>query len=61
MKSSVSIMGITLLTPILKEMEDLGTNANNIERINELNLQLNLICNQAINEIESKKNNYNEA
>ena len=61
MKSSVSIMGITLLTPILKEMEDLGTNANNIERINELNLQLNLICTQAINEIESKKNNYNEA
>ncbi len=61
MKSSVSIMGITLLTPILKEMEELGTSANSIERINELNLQLNLICTQAINEIETKKNNYNEA
>ena len=60
MKSSVSIMGITLLSPILKEMEELGTNAHNIERINVLNRQLNLICGQAIHEIETKKHNYTD-
>ncbi len=58
MKSSVSIMGIAILTPILKEMEDLGKAASGIERIKELSIQLNLICEQAIKEIETEKPNY---
>lgn len=58
MKSSVSVMGITILTPILKEMEDLGANALNIEKITQLNHTLNLKCNQAIEEIENIKHNY---
>jgi HPt (histidine-containing phosphotransfer) domain-containing protein len=58
MKSSVSIMGIAILTPILKEMEDLGKTASGIERIKELSIQLNLICEQAIKEIETEKPNY---
>ena len=41
MKSSVSIMGISTLTPILQEMENLGNSATNIERVKELNLKLN--------------------
>ena len=55
MKSTVSIMGISLLTPILNEMEELGSRAVNIEKIKELNQQLNLICEQAIEEIEKEK------
>ncbi len=58
MKSSVSIMGITLLNPILREMEDLGTAAKDIEKIKQLNNSLNLICEQALNEIEKVKHNY---
>ena|ERR1017187_6138217 len=58
MKSSVSVMGITALTPVLQEMEDLGAKATSIEKIKELNQNLNLICKQAIEEIESEKHNY---
>ena len=58
MKSSVSIMGITALTPVLQEMEDLGTKEQNIERIVTLNEKLNLFCNQAIEEINTEKVNY---
>lgn len=58
MKSSVSIMGISVLTPILKEMEDLAVAAINLEKIKELNQKLNLICKQAIEEIEKEKHNY---
>ncbi|MFA6924811.1 MAG: Hpt domain-containing protein [Bacteroidales bacterium] len=56
MKSSVSIMGISILAPVLQEMEELGTTAADIEKIKELNQTLNLICNKAILEIE--KHNY---
>lgn len=58
MKSSISIMGITLLTPILKEMEDLGTSGTNMEKIKELSLGLNVICLRAFKEIENEKHNY---
>ena len=58
MKSSVSIMGVSVLTPILKQMEELGTAGNNIEKIKELNQQLNKICKQAVAEIENEKHNY---
>lgn len=55
MKSSVSIMGISVLTPILQEMMTLGEKKMNIEKINDLNQRLNLICKKAIGEIEKEK------
>jgi len=66
MKSSVFIMGVSVLTPILQEMEDLAIKAMialdpltiNIEKIKELNETLNVICKQAIEEIEREKPNY---
>jgi len=60
MKSSVSIMGISILTPILQEMENLGARATDIDKIKELGQQLNLISQQAIVEIEREKINYVE-
>ena len=58
MKSSVSIMGISVLIPILQEMEDLGTNAISIKTIKELNKKLILLCNQAIEEIKKEKQKF---
>jgi HPt (histidine-containing phosphotransfer) domain-containing protein len=58
MKSSVSIMGVSKLTPVLQEMEDLATKETDIEKIKELNDTLNLICKQATEEIEREKMNY---
>lgn len=62
MKSSVSIMGISSLTPVLKEMEDLATGlnppVNRDARIKELNEQVNAICKQAIGEIEKERTIY---
>lgn len=58
MKSSVSIMGISILTPILQELEDLGASAGNMSRIKELDDSLNVICSKVVEEIENKKNNY---
>lgn len=63
MKSSVSIMSVSLLAPILKEMEELAdevstSEVNRDEKIIQLNQQLNLICRQAMEEIEKGKLNY---
>lgn len=55
MKSTVSIMGIYSLEPILKEMEDLGSTTGDIEKIRVLNLELNSICKKAIEEVENEK------
>ena len=55
MKSSVSIMSIKSLVPILKEMEDLSEKSTDIERIQELNKILNLLCSIAIEEVEEEK------
>jgi HPt (histidine-containing phosphotransfer) domain-containing protein len=55
MKSSIGIMGISVLLPILKEMEDMGTAATNIEKIMELDIVLNTIAAQAMQEIKKKK------
>jgi len=58
MKSSVSIMGITTLTPILKLMEDLAKLGLDIKKIEELNKQLNTICNKALSEITNESVGY---
>jgi len=57
MMSSVSIMGISILGPILQEMEILGKSEVGIKKINELNQKLNLICIQAFKEVEREKQN----
>ena len=58
MKSSIFVLGISILVPILQEMEDLGLAAINIEKINELNQKLNSICEQAMAEVEKEKLSY---
>jgi HPt (histidine-containing phosphotransfer) domain-containing protein len=58
MKSSVSIMGVAVLAPVLREMEALATECSTIERIIELNQLLNTICIRSIREIENEKKNY---
>jgi HPt (histidine-containing phosphotransfer) domain-containing protein len=63
MKSSISIMGISVLVFVLKEMEDLagtasGPDSYRDEKIKKLNEKLNLICQQAVEEIEKEKHNY---
>lgn len=57
MRSSVSIMGISVLTPILQEMENLGKEADSasMERIGKLIQALNVFCKRAIEEVENKK------
>jgi HPt (histidine-containing phosphotransfer) domain-containing protein len=62
MKSSVSVMGISTLVPILHAMEESAKEEANSdgrdERMGQLNIQLNSICNQAIGEIEKDKLDY---
>jgi len=58
MRSSVSIMGISSLVPVLQEMETLGANATDMEKIKKLNQKLNSISEQALEEIEKEKSNY---
>lgn len=55
MKSSVSIMGISVLKPILNEMENLGKTETGIEIIKQLYEKLMAICVMAIGEIEIEK------
>lgn len=58
MKSSVSILGIEILKPILQEMESLGGAGKEIERIKVLYIELNKICKQALLEMEKTRLNY---
>jgi len=58
MRSTMSIMGISVLEALLKEMEDLGTSETGIEKITELNQKLNSICTKAIEETKKEKFNY---
>ena len=58
MKSSVSMLGISILAPILQEMENLGANATDIEKIKVLNKEVNLICKRAFEEVEREKLNF---
>ena len=55
MKSSVFIMGISSLGPVLTEMETLGESGTKIAGIEELNIQLRLICDAAIKELEDER------
>jgi HPt (histidine-containing phosphotransfer) domain-containing protein len=55
MISSMLTMGISLLNPILLEMEELGKAGTDLEKINALYLQVELICQQAFKEIENER------
>lgn len=59
MKSTVTMMGISSLSPVLEEMETLGKEAQNINRIKELNEKLNAIYATALEEIKIEKLKYN--
>lgn len=59
MKSTVTMMGIDSLRPVLEEMEVLGNDKNNMSRIKELNEMLNLTYSQAVEEIKIEKLKYN--
>jgi len=58
MKSSASIMGISVIKPVLEEMEVLGASGTNIDRIKKLYQTLVLIYRQAIAETEKERLNY---
>lgn len=51
MQTSVLIMGISILTPVLRKMEELAK-AEDIEKIIQQNRELNLICKQAFEELK---------
>jgi HPt (histidine-containing phosphotransfer) domain-containing protein len=59
MKSSVTIMGIAELLPVLQEMEDLGNTETDMDRIKDLNRKLNSTCSQAMREMEVERLQYN--
>ena len=58
MKSSISIVGISALTLILKEMEGLGEQGISIDRIKELFCETDSIGKLAVKEMEIEKVNY---
>jgi CheY-like chemotaxis protein len=59
MKSTITMMGISSLTPVLEEMEVLGKAENDIERIKILNKTLNTTYAQALEEIKIERLKYN--
>ena len=58
MNSSTSMMGISILHPILERMEHLGRMALGIEELKQLNEQVNALYKQAIEEIKIEKLKY---
>ncbi|HSH65122.1 MAG TPA: ATP-binding protein, partial [Bacteroidia bacterium] len=58
MKSTVSIIGIRALKPVLEEMENLGAAKKDMERIKELTIELNEFCKLGIAEIQEEREKY---
>jgi hypothetical protein len=56
--STVAIMGISILKPVLKELEELGSSGTGIDRIRELTQKVNAICLEATEEIICAKSGY---
>jgi CheY-like chemotaxis protein len=57
-KSSVAIMGVKRLQPILVEMEALGKSSSNIDKLQSLYMELDRIVQQALIEIQQEKTKY---
>ena len=55
MKSSASILGINKLMIVLEELEILGQNQRDIDRVNVLQSQLIDLCNRLLKEAQNKK------
>lgn len=53
MKSAFAILGITILEPVIKEMEQLSMRFSSIDMINKLSLNIQIVFNQALVEIEA--------
>jgi PAS domain S-box-containing protein len=58
MKSTASLIGMYEVEPILAEMEHLGAEKKEIERIGTLNKTLNELCKQGVAEMEQERLNY---
>ena len=58
MKSTVSLIGMHDLEPVLIEMENLGAAKKDLDRIKELNKTLNDLCKQGIEEMQQERLNY---
>ena len=52
-KSAFSILGITVLEPVFKEMELLSTSTSSIANIKLLNHRVNIVFNQAMAEMKA--------
>lgn len=57
-KSSVAIMGVKRLQPILVEMEALGKSNSNMDKLQSLHIELNNIAQQALKEIQQEQTKY---
>lgn len=58
LKSSVAIVGVKSLHPILVEMETLGKSNSNMEKLRSLHLELDPIAQQALKEIQQEQTKY---
>lgn len=58
LKSTISLMGIHDLMPVVEEMEVLGKAKENIERIKILNQSLNRLCEKAMDEMRVEQKQY---
>jgi HPt (histidine-containing phosphotransfer) domain-containing protein len=59
MRSSVTIMGISALTPLLQEIESLASSKTDLPKIMEMNSKVAVICNSAIEELIIARVEYN--
>jgi PAS domain S-box-containing protein len=58
MKSTVSLIGIKELEPVLTEMENLSAEKKGMERIKELNAILNEVCKLGVEEMKQERLNF---
>jgi hypothetical protein len=58
LKSTMSLMGVDDLMPILEEMEILGNMQRDMEKIMNLNQSLDLLCKEALQEMLRARLNY---
>jgi PAS domain S-box-containing protein len=56
MKSSVSVMGISIMLPILEKMESMSVGETSLDQISTQFSRLSNLCNQAFEEIVKEKN-----
>lgn len=58
MKSTASIMGISSALPILKQMEELASSEQPLDKIRELNTEMTKMLEQAVEEVKSARQEY---